>query len=90
MCVFRVSGGELFDRIVEKGFYTERDASKLIHQILDAVKYLHDMGIVHRDLKVRCPLEYDMTVHIQFCTGLNFVKYFWSYVYAVKTSASLI
>lgn len=48
----RVSGGELFDRIVEKGFYTERDASQLIHQILDAVKYLHDMGIVHRDLKV--------------------------------------
>lgn len=50
-----VSGGELFDRIVEKGFYTERDASQLIHQILDAVKYLHDMGIVHRDLKVRLP-----------------------------------
>lgn len=48
----RVSGGELFDRIVEKGFYTEKDASKLIQQILDAVKYLHDMGIVHRDLKV--------------------------------------
>lgn len=49
----RVSGGELFDRIIEKGFYTEKDASKLIQQILDAVKYLHDMGIVHRDLKVR-------------------------------------
>lgn len=53
----RVSGGELFDRIIEKGFYTEKDASKLIQQILDAVKYLHDMGIVHRDLKVSPGLE---------------------------------
>lgn len=57
----RVSGGELFDRIVEKGFYTEKDASKLIQQILDAVKYLHDMGIVHRDLKVRQQLVWRKT-----------------------------
>ncbi|KAG7251352.1 hypothetical protein CRUP_014913 [Coryphaenoides rupestris] len=55
-----VSGGELFDRIVEKGFYTERDASQLIHQILDAVKYLHDMAIVHRDLKPENLLYYSM------------------------------
>ncbi|NXS58513.1 KCC1A kinase, partial [Brachypteracias leptosomus] len=55
-----VSGGELFDRIVEKGFYTERDASALIRQILDAVKYLHDMGIVHRDLKPENLLYYSL------------------------------
>ena len=47
-----VTGGELFDRIVEKGSYTERDASDLIRQVLEAVDYMHDKGIVHRDLKV--------------------------------------
>lgn len=53
VCADSVSGGELFDRIVEKGFYTEMDASRLIRQVLDAVNYLHSMGIVHRDLKVQ-------------------------------------
>jgi len=46
-----VTGGELFDRIIAKGNYTERDASNLIRQVLDAVNYLHKLGIVHRDLK---------------------------------------
>lgn len=47
-----VTGGELFDRIVEKGSYTEKDASHLIRQVLEAVDYMHDQGVVHRDLKV--------------------------------------
>lgn len=48
----RVTGGELFDRIVEKGSYTEKDASGLIRQVLEAVDYMHEQGVVHRDLKV--------------------------------------
>lgn len=50
---YRVTGGELFDRIVEKGSYTEKDASHLIRQVLEAVDYMHEQGVVHRDLKVR-------------------------------------
>lgn len=53
-----VQGGELFDRIVEKGSYTEKDASDLIRQILLAVDYLHGQGIVHRDLKPENLLYY--------------------------------
>ena len=44
-------GGELFDRIVHKGFYSESDAVHVIKQILDGVSYLHSKGITHKDLK---------------------------------------
>jgi len=46
-----VNGSELFDRIVEKGFYSEKNAMNIISQILEAVSYLHSKGIAHRDLK---------------------------------------
>jgi len=47
-----VTGGELFDRIVEKEKYSEKDASDLMRQIFDALAHLHAKDIVHRDLKV--------------------------------------
>ena len=72
--ICRVTGGELFDRIVEKGSYSEKDAADLIkqvkppvaywwnckirYQVLSAVAYMHDQGVVHRDLKPENLLYY--------------------------------
>lgn len=46
-----MTGGELFDRIVEKESYTEMEAAETIKPIIDAVRYCHEMGVIHRDLK---------------------------------------
>jgi calcium/calmodulin-dependent protein kinase I len=46
-----VEGSELFDRIVDKGYYSEKSTVLIVKQILNAVKYLHQQGIAHRDLK---------------------------------------
>lgn len=46
-----VTGGELFDRIIARGYYSEKDAAEVSRDVLQAVAYLHGLGIVHRDLK---------------------------------------
>eukprot|EP00434_Breviolum_minutum_P000003 symbB.v1.2.000003.t1/scaffold5.1/size591573/3 len=47
-----LEGGELFDRIITLGHFTERHAAGCIWQMLLAIRYLHGLGIVHRDLKL--------------------------------------
>ncbi|KAL3498933.1 hypothetical protein ACH5RR_041665 [Cinchona calisaya] len=45
------AGGELFDRIITKGHYSERAAAALCRQMVTVVHYCHSMGVMHRDLK---------------------------------------
>ncbi|XP_056326573.1 calcium/calmodulin-dependent protein kinase type II subunit gamma isoform X12 [Danio aesculapii] len=46
-----VTGGELFEDIVAREYYSESDASHCINQILESVSHIHQHDIVHRDLK---------------------------------------
>ncbi|WFD15804.1 calcium/calmodulin-dependent protein kinase [Malassezia arunalokei] len=56
-------GGELFDRICERGSYYEKDAAHIIRTVLKAVEFLHDRDIVHRDLKPENLLFRDRSEH---------------------------
>uniref|UniRef100_A0A8C2NG43 non-specific serine/threonine protein kinase n=1 Tax=Capra hircus TaxID=9925 RepID=A0A8C2NG43_CAPHI len=44
-------GGELLDKILRQKFFSEREASFVLHTISKTVEYLHSQGVVHRDLK---------------------------------------
>jgi calcium/calmodulin-dependent protein kinase I len=46
-----MTGGELFQRIVEKERYSEREARDLVKTLTQAIAYCHEAGVVHRDLK---------------------------------------
>jgi len=46
-----LEGGELFDRIVKKSCYNEKEARDLVFLLLNTIKHLHDKNIIHRDLK---------------------------------------
>eukprot|EP00210_Caulerpa_lentillifera_P007276 g6958.t1 len=45
------TGGELFDRIVQRGHYSEKDAAECVRTMLKVVQHCHDFFIIHRDLK---------------------------------------
>ena len=46
-----MDGGQLFDRIIKRGVYSEADARDVCVLLLDAIRTIHKAGIVHRDLK---------------------------------------
>jgi calcium-dependent protein kinase len=45
------AGGELFDRIIKRGHYTERKAAQLTRTIVGVIEACHSLGVMHRDLK---------------------------------------
>ncbi|XP_048874383.1 caM kinase-like vesicle-associated protein isoform X2 [Brienomyrus brachyistius] len=57
------TGGDVFDWILDQGNYTERDASCVIRQVLEAVAYLHSLSIVHRNLKLENLIYYTENNH---------------------------
>jgi len=58
-----MNGGELFDRIVDKECYTEKEAANTIRPIVDAIRYCHNQDIIHRDLKPENLLYENTTEH---------------------------
>mmetsp|Transcript_76222 Transcript_76222/g.105436 ORF Transcript_76222/g.105436 Transcript_76222/m.105436 type:complete len:211 (+) Transcript_76222:303-935(+) len=46
-----MQGGELFDMLMDKEIFTEKEARDIIAPIIDAIKYCHSLDIIHRDIK---------------------------------------
>lgn len=83
------AGGELFDRIIAKGHYTERAAASLLRTIVQVVHTCHSMGVIHRDLKPenflllnkdeKAPLKAtDFGLSVFFTQGLFRTNYQWN------------
>mmetsp|Transcript_88907 Transcript_88907/g.252078 ORF Transcript_88907/g.252078 Transcript_88907/m.252078 type:complete len:414 (+) Transcript_88907:2-1243(+) len=73
------SGGELFDRIIESGHFTEVQAAMLMQQIIQAIHYMHNNAICHRDLKpenflftTKDPIEKNVIKIIDFGLSCQF------------------
>ena len=73
------TGGELFDRIAERGHYTEKDASDCFRTIVQTLAHCHNRGVMHRDLKpenfvLETPAEDAAIKAIDFGLGTFFTK----------------
>ena len=46
-----MEGGDLFDNVVSRHHYNEKDARDIAHSIFEAIRYCHEKEILHRDIK---------------------------------------
>lgn len=51
-------GGELLERIRRKQYFSETEASRIMRRLVSAVSHMHDVGVVHRDLKPEVQLNF--------------------------------
>lgn len=66
-------GGDLFDAITSANRYTERDASGMLYNLANAIKYLHSLNIVHRDIK---PENLLVSSHMGDCLHVSILTCF--------------
>lgn len=52
-----LGGGELLERIRRKQHFSETEASRIMRKLVSAVSHMHDVGVVHRDLKPEVSLS---------------------------------
>uniref|UniRef100_A0A8C9ZXS6 CaM kinase like vesicle associated n=1 Tax=Sander lucioperca TaxID=283035 RepID=A0A8C9ZXS6_SANLU len=57
------TGREVFDWILDQGYYSERDTSNVMRQVLEAVAYLHSLKIVHRNIKLENLVYFNRLKH---------------------------
>lgn len=79
-----MEGGELFDRLVQRKKFTEKDAAHAVWQMLLAVNYIHSHGVVHRDLKLE-----NFLYETQGSDHLKLIDFGFSHVWEPNTKMAL-
>lgn len=70
-----LEGGEVHERLLDRGVYTEADAAGAVQQMLLAVSYLHSKGMIHRDIKLQNFLYYRTDSTVLKLIDFGFAKY---------------